>query len=46
MTIVILVLLFVWLGIGSIFRAISLAARLVVLIALASAICTMAGMHT
>lgn len=39
----VLALLFAWIGIGAIFRAIGLAARLVVLLALASAICALAG---
>jgi hypothetical protein len=41
MTVVILALLLVWIGIGVIFRAIGLAVRLVVMLALASAICTL-----
>jgi hypothetical protein len=43
MTIGILALLLAWIGIGAIFRAIGLAVRLIVMLALASAICTMIG---
>jgi hypothetical protein len=42
-TIVILALLFAYLALGALFRAIGLAVRLVVLLALASAICALAG---
>jgi hypothetical protein len=42
MTIIVLALLLAWIGIGALFRAIGLAVRLVVMIALASAICALA----
>jgi hypothetical protein len=38
MTVVILALLLAWIGIGALFRAIGLAVRLIVMLALASAI--------
>jgi hypothetical protein len=43
MTIVILAVLLAWIGFGTLFRLIGLAVRLVVMLALASAICTLAG---
>jgi hypothetical protein len=43
MTVIVLALLLVWIGIGALFRAIGLAVRLVAMIALASAICALAG---
>jgi hypothetical protein len=43
MTVIILAVLFSYLAFGAIFRAIGLAVRLVVLLALASAICALAG---
>lgn len=43
MTIVVLCCLLSWFGIGAIFRAIGLAIRLVVIFALASAICALAA---
>jgi hypothetical protein len=43
MTIVILTLLLLWIGIGALFRLIGLLIRLIVMIALASAICALAG---
>lgn len=43
MTIVILCFLLAWFSIGAIFRAIGLAIRLVVIFALASAICSLAS---
>jgi hypothetical protein len=43
MTVIILSLLLVWIGIGALWRALGLAVRLVVMLALASAICSMLG---
>lgn len=43
MTVIVLALLLAWIGIGALFRAIGLAIRLVVMLALATAICAMAG---
>jgi hypothetical protein len=43
MTIVILTLLLLWIGIGALFRLIGLVIRLIVMIALAAAICALAG---
>jgi hypothetical protein len=44
MTIVVLILLLAWFGIGAVLRAIGLAIRLIIMLALASAICALAGM--
>lgn len=49
MTVLILTLLLAWIGIGALFRVTGLAVRLVVMLALASAICAMigaGGMHS
>jgi hypothetical protein len=43
MTVVILALLLAWIGIGTLFRVIGLAVRLIVMLALASAIFALAG---
>jgi hypothetical protein len=43
MTVLVLALLLAYIGIGAIFRAIALLIRLAVMLALASAICTLAG---
>ena len=40
---ILLALLLAWIGIGVLFRVIGLAVRLVVMLALASAICALAG---
>ena len=43
MTLLVLAILLAWFGIGAIFRAIGLLIRVIVMLALASAICMLAG---